>query len=166
VYVTDVSGGLYRLDDRSGMREWDFQFNWKVPSGGGLAQRGSPIVAGDYVVIGLQDGRLAAVDAETGELAWEQETGDGALKSIAVAGDTLVVGKGGDDGGLVAFRHDPDGQLTHIPSPTTLDLGGVLVAFAIGFLIVFAVVLGVGLLIKWRLPPEEVVDLVEAEEEE
>jgi outer membrane protein assembly factor BamB len=133
VLLADLSAGLYRLDAGSGDRQWDHQFDSTVV-------RGAPLVVGDTAYLGLDDGSLVAVEMATGDLVWQRGTGSGSLGAIAVARDMLVVKKGGRTGGLVAFRHDAEGQLVRIPSPTKLRLGAVLGYYAVAAAAVFAVV--------------------------
>lgn len=116
VIIADVGGGLYRLDVADGSRRWGFQFNE-------LILRSAPVVSGQAVLVGLNDGRLAAVSLETGRLVWESEATRGLVGTIAVAGDAIVAVKGGPDAGLIAFEPDPDGVLVDVPSPTELELG-------------------------------------------
>ncbi len=134
VYAVDVSGGLYRLDVATGTRVWDHQFNQ-------LVVRSSPVVSGGSVLVGLNDGRLVAVDAASGNLVWQSAPSAGLVGPIALAGDTLVASKGGRQAGLVAWVHDPDGTLVDVPSPTRLDLGRLFGTYAIAFVIVLGVVL-------------------------
>lgn len=154
--VADISGGLYKLDAGSGRREWDFQFN---PSGAG-AIVGAPAVAGDYVLLGLQDGRIAAVDFESGDQVWETSTGSGGVRPLALSPEAVLVAKqgGGEPGGLIALSHDPEASLTHIESPSKLDLGRALVGFAEAFAIVFVVVFLLFRVIGARLLPEQPED--------
>jgi outer membrane protein assembly factor BamB len=147
VYAADVSAGLYRLDEATGVRAWDFQFDE-------LTLRGAPAIVGGTAFLGLQDGRLAAVDIRSGHQVWEADTGTGSLGAIAVGPETLVVKKGGARGGLVAFRNDPTGTLLDISSPTDLDLPGVLRDFGLAFLAVFGVLfLLFRFLLRRVLPP-------------
>ncbi len=132
VYIVDASGGLYRIDAATGGRVWDFQMN-------DLAVRSSPVVSGSTVLVGLNDGRLAAVDVGSGNLVWQSAKSSGFIGPIAVGSDTLVALKGGKHVRLVAFRHDPEGVLVDVPSPTKLDLGRLLANYAIALALVIAV---------------------------
>jgi outer membrane protein assembly factor BamB len=124
-------GALYRLDGDTGERLWDFQFE-------SIVLRGSPVGVGDAAVLGLGEGELTALDLDSGRLIWRRATGDGELGGIAVGTDTLVVKKGGREGGLVAFAHDPEGELISEVSPTELDLTRMLSNLGLGLLIVVA----------------------------
>ncbi|MEW6059319.1 MAG: PQQ-binding-like beta-propeller repeat protein [Actinomycetota bacterium] len=138
VYIADVSGGLYRLDGETGSRVWDYQFNH-------LVVRSSPVVSGSAVLLGLDDGRMVAVDARSGELVWQGRPGDGLIGAVALSQEVVVAVKGGRQPGLVAFVHDPGGTLTHIPSPTVIDAGALLGNFAVALAIVL-----VALLVSFR----------------
>ncbi len=116
LFVVDGGGAVRRLDGDRGTGRWRFQY----PS---AFLTGSPLVIGDRVVVGLQDGRVVAIDVDSGLQVWEDEAGTGTIGSLAVAGDLLLAGVEDSRGGLVAFRHDPDGALTTIESPSALHLG-------------------------------------------
>jgi outer membrane protein assembly factor BamB len=133
----NTGSGLYRLAGASGTRAWWFQF-----TASSLAS--SPVVLGGSVVLGLDDGRLAAVDAVTGEQTWEHATGPGGLGSIAVAGDTVVVAKAGARAGIIGFRHDPSGRLDRVVSPTVLNLPRALGNYGVAFAAVAAGAFGLG----------------------
>jgi outer membrane protein assembly factor BamB len=133
----NTGGGLYRLDGATGKRAWWFQF-----TASSLAS--SPVVLGGSVVLGLDDGRLAAVDTVTGEQVWEHATGPGSLGPIAAAGDTVVVAKAGARAGIIGFRHDPSGQPERVVSPTVLNLPRALANYGVAFGAIAAVALGLG----------------------
>ena len=61
----------------------------------------SPVVSGGTVYVGSADGRLYAIDAETGQEQWAFET-DGPVGSPAVSGGTVYVGS--NDGSLYAVE--------------------------------------------------------------
>jgi outer membrane protein assembly factor BamB len=143
VYVEDVVLGaaevlpsaLYRFDGDTGERLWDFQFD-------ASPARSAPLVSGDVVYIGLDDGRVAAIDRDSGDLVWEGDTGNAPVLGLAAAGDLIVAATGGRTGGVVALRH-VDGPLAEVRSPTELDTGTMLANLGIGFL---AAVVGLFLL--------------------
>jgi len=146
VYVTDITGGIYGIDVASGKRVWDFQMDST------LQLRGSPVVVGGFVVTGFNDGRLAAFYPSSGHLAWQSRTGDGALKSMAVAPGILVAGVAGDQGGLVAFKHsDTPYELSDVVSSTTMEVGAVVLAYLAALLLAGGVILGLGRLLNERL---------------
>src|SRR5204863_369597 len=130
-----AGAGVYGFGPQTGARRWWFQFD--SPS-----LLSSPVIAGRDVLVGLNDGRLAAVDAVTGHEVWEGKTGAGPLGPIALAGDLVVVSKAGDRGGLVAFRTNPSGHLIDVTSRTKLDLAVSLRNYAVTFLALAAGVQG------------------------
>ena len=144
VFVADLGGGLYRLDVELGARDWSHQLNEAVV-------RSSPVVSGETVLVGLNDGRLVAVDAGSGHLVWESRPAPGLLGAIAIAPDVLVAVRGGREAGLVAFEHDPDGRLLDVPPPTELEPGTTLARAGIAAVIVLAVVLVPGIWARRRV---------------
>lgn len=164
-FVADVGGGLYRLDLADGDRVWSFQLNE-------LVLRSSPVVSGRTVLLGLNDGRLVAVDVETGRLVWESEPSPGLIGTIALSGDAVVAIKGGRDAGLIAFEHDPAGTLVDVPPPTELEPGTTLARFGIASVIVLALFLVPATLLRRRFGdafptegPDEDADVAPAEED-
>lgn len=143
VYVVDLGGGLYRLDAEDGERVWSYQFNE-------IVWRSSPVVSGRTVLLGLNDGRLVAVDAGSGHLVWQSRATPGLIGTIALSRDVVVAVKGGDDPGLVAFEHDPDGRLSDLPSPTRLEPGTTLARAGIAAAMVLAVALVPAVLARRR----------------
>jgi outer membrane protein assembly factor BamB len=142
VYVADLGGGLYRLDASNGARVWSYQFNEVVLD--------SPVVSGDTVLLGLNDGRLVAVDADSGHLVWQGGTSPGRLGSIALAPDAIVGEKGGPDAGLIAFEHDPEGRLLDVPSPTEFDAPTSYSRIGIAAAVVLVALLVPGILLRRR----------------
>ena len=151
VYLTDLSGSVERVAAADGSRSWSYRFNavrsLPIPY---LDFWSSPVVTGSSVLIGLGDGRLAAVSTATGHLRWESDTGPGALGGIALGDGIVVVAKQGVNGALIAFRHDAAGTLLDEPSPTELNAGQLLGRYAIAFGIVFGLAVAVGLLLRRR----------------
>jgi outer membrane protein assembly factor BamB len=126
--------GLYRLAGTTGTRRWWFQFD-------SFSREGSPVVTGRFILVGLDDGRLAAVDGRTGREVWQLGTGHGEVGPIAIGGDEVVAAKGGAHGGLVGFVPDSSGHLVDVESPTVLHLGTSLLNFVVAFVGVAGVVL-------------------------
>lgn len=143
VYIAGLSGGLERLDPETGARGWLFHFNRRTI-------KSSPVVVGGYVVLGFDDGSIAAVETETGHLAWRTSTGSGVIGAIAASADVLVAAKGGSGGGLIALRNDPSGALTDVSSPTDPRYGTILANFAAAFVVVGGVTLLVFTLVARR----------------
>ncbi len=142
VYVADLGGGLYRLEASDGARVWSYQFNEVV--------LGSPVVSGDTVLLGLNDGRLVALNATSGHLVWQAGTGPGRLGALALATGAIVAEKGGRDAGLIAFEHDPEGRLVDVPSPTELDAPTTLSRIGVAAVIVVAALLVPGIFLRRR----------------
>jgi hypothetical protein len=103
--------------------------------------------------VGTIDGSLVALEASGGDLVWRDD-GDGSpLRALAVAGDRVIAVRAGAEAGLVAFAHDDDVALVREVSPTTLNLGLLLGAFAVAALVVAGIVLLVGRVLAGRLGP-------------
>ena len=143
VFAADVAGGLYRLDAADGSRLWSFHVNETV-------LRSAPVVSGSYVLIGLGDGGMVALDVGSGHLVWRSPVTPGLVGTIALAGDAVIAVKGGRNAGLIAFEHDPDGTLLDEPSPTQFEAGTSLSRWGIAAVLVFGVALGLGLLLGRR----------------
>jgi outer membrane protein assembly factor BamB len=61
----------------------------------------SPVICGDKVIVGSEDGRLYLLRLSDGELAWSYDIGQPVTSSPAVANQMVVVGS--DDGYVYAF---------------------------------------------------------------
>lgn len=143
VFAADIAGGMYRVDARDGGKLWSYHFSEET-------LRSSPVISGGTALLGLGDGRLVAVDVETGHLVWEGEPSPGLLGTIALSEELVIAVKGGDDAGLVAFEHDPSGTLIDVPSPSELDPGTTFTRYAIAAVIVFALAFVPGMLAQRR----------------
>ena len=148
VYVAGLSGGMERLDPSTGDRVWLFHFNRR-------SIRSSPVIVGDHVVLGFDDGSISAVSAQTGHLVWRTSTGTGLVWAIAASPDVLVAAKGGTEGGLVALENDPNGSTIDVSSPTVPRYGAILANFAVGFVVVGGIILLVFTLVARRIGPPE-----------
>jgi outer membrane protein assembly factor BamB len=146
VYAADLSGGLYRIDAADGHREWSHQLNE-------IVLRSAPVVSGPTVLLGLNDGRLVAFDSESGHLVWESEATPGLVGAIALGSDVVIAVKGGRDGGLIAFEHDPEGELLDLAPPTELETGTTLSRYGLAAAIVLIVALIPGIALRRRLGP-------------
>ena len=111
VYFGCKNGKLYALTNAGKLK-------WVEPVNLGAPIYGSPVIAGDTVIVGASKGVLAAVDAENGQLKWKYTVlpsmlEQGKLKYVSIAASP-VVSNGtlyvlADDGALHAFRYDmPD----------------------------------------------------------
>ncbi len=146
VFIADASGGVYRIDPTDGARTWQHQLN-------DLIVRSSPVVTGSFALVGLNDGRLVALDVETGDLVWESAATPGLIGTIALARDVVVAVKGGKEAGLIAFEHDPEGTLVRVPSPTVMDAGRLFGNFAIAFVVAAVAIFVPFRLLRARLGP-------------
>ncbi len=72
---------------------WTFATRAKVDS--------SPVVCGDKVIVGSEDGRLYIVSLAEGKEIWSYEIGQGITASPAVANGNIVIGS--MDGNVYAF---------------------------------------------------------------
>jgi outer membrane protein assembly factor BamB len=144
--VAGLSGGLYLLDPADGERRWSYQFNEVVI-------RSSPVVSGGTVLLGLDDGRLVAVDAGDGHLVWQSAPASDPLGAIALSTDVVVAVRHGRGASLVAFEHDPDGALIDERSPTELEAGTTFGRYALAAVLVFALAFIPGVLVARRAGP-------------
>lgn len=94
--VADPAGSVYALDKAGGASLW------QQPA---LARRNlnSPVVQGDYAVVGDYDGYLHWLRLEDGELAARARVGGDALRGTPVVADGVLVVQD-IDGELAAFR--------------------------------------------------------------
>jgi hypothetical protein len=136
VYIADAEGAVYRFDERTGDRKWEFQF----PASNTLA--GSPLVSGRWVFFGSGDGTVGAVDVESGHLVWKVRFAGGGAGALTPAGDRLLVPILNRRGGILALERDPEGQLIDEESPTTLHVPLALANFAIAVVLIMVVILG------------------------
>ena len=110
VYLADSSGGVHRVTPAAGER-WLFEFNQAI-------LRASPVLAGDAVVVGLEDGSVAAVDS-SGDLVFRTAASSTPVAGIAIANGTLLVVRSGTGRPTItAYENDPGGRLIHEASPT------------------------------------------------
>jgi outer membrane protein assembly factor BamB len=148
VYVADHQGDLQSVHPATGDTDWLFAFNERVV-------RSSPVIVGNRVLLGLADGSLGVVDRSTGHLVWRSRATSGQIGGIAVAPSAIVAEKGGQNGGLVAFRTDPSGTLLDVESPTVPHYGSIAARFAIAFAVVGALALGIFTPLSRRLGPAD-----------
>ncbi|HJW47763.1 MAG TPA: outer membrane protein assembly factor BamB [Lysobacter sp.] len=94
--VSDPAGSVYALDKSSGSSLW------QQPA---LARRNltSPVVQGDYAVVGDYDGYLHWLKLDNGELAARDRIGGDALRGSPVVVDGVLVAQD-IDGEVAAFR--------------------------------------------------------------
>jgi quinohemoprotein ethanol dehydrogenase len=117
LYATSSWSVVFALDARSGRELW--RFDPKVPGSAGaraccdVVNRGVALDAG-RVYVGALDGRLFALDAETGAPLWQVQTTDPRLPySITgaprVVRGLVVIGNGGADIGVRGYVSAYDG---------------------------------------------------------
>lgn len=136
VYLVDRGGGVYRFDAQTGDKVWDYQF-------ASASTRSAPLIAGNSIYVGLDDGSVAGIDATSGNLVWRSPPSLGPVGALLPAGDLLIAPSAATRGAITAYRHDPDGTLLDVPSPTRLRLPLALVNFAGAFALVVVLLLGV-----------------------
>ena len=76
-----------------GTNLWTFGTRGKIDS--------SPVVCGDAVAVGSDDGRVYLVSLADGKELWSYEIGQAVESSPAIADGRLVIGS--NDGGVYAF---------------------------------------------------------------
>ncbi|HEY9170913.1 MAG TPA: PQQ-binding-like beta-propeller repeat protein, partial [Verrucomicrobiae bacterium] len=81
------------LNRADGKPVWAFATRGKVDS--------SPVVCGDKVVVGSNDGRLYIVSLDKGKELWSYEIGQPIESSPAVVDGRIVIGS--DDGSVYCF---------------------------------------------------------------
>ncbi|WP_128547346.1 outer membrane protein assembly factor BamB family protein [Larkinella soli] len=106
IFFVGGNAVLYALEAGSGRVRWRFQ-----TLGGILGERkydfadyyhSSPLLYRNLVCFGSGDGRVYAVDADTGKLVWSYPTGDIVHTSPVVQDDRLFIGS--SDGNLYALN--------------------------------------------------------------
>ncbi len=112
-YSNPIRGGVVAVRLADGRERWRFEF----PSSGSVAMYfgGGPVVSGDLVMASSGDGRVWALDRESGEVQWFLPALEGTLDAIiqpgvedyrplALAGRTLLIGS--TTGYVVAYDLD------------------------------------------------------------
>ncbi|MFL5798571.1 MAG: PQQ-binding-like beta-propeller repeat protein [Actinomycetota bacterium] len=148
--------GLYRIRASTGTVAtpwnygtgglWSFEFDVS-------ALYASPVVVGETVVVGLDDGRLAAIDVSSGVLVWRTDTGDGPVHGIAAADGTIVVSIGSRKGGLIGLVNDPSGSLLSEVSSSKPNWGRMLLDYALAFALVGAAAALLAVVLRTRRRP-------------
>ncbi|WP_136601161.1 outer membrane protein assembly factor BamB family protein [Salinigranum halophilum] len=95
IIVGSSSGRLHAFG-RDGRRQWD------TAIGGGI--RSEPAAFDATLYLGTDDGRVYALDADSGDQMWEAETGDRVVASPAVSKETVYATS--TDGRLYAFERN------------------------------------------------------------
>ncbi|MFW6200000.1 MAG: PQQ-binding-like beta-propeller repeat protein, partial [Gemmatimonadota bacterium] len=118
LYTTGSWSVVFALDARTGelLWQWDPEVDrsWAPRACCDVVNRGVAVYEGK-VFVGVLDGRLAALDASTGELLWETVTVDQSLPytitgAPRVVDGKVVIGNGGAEYGVRGYisAYDPD----------------------------------------------------------
>lgn len=75
MYLLHPNAVLQALDGRTGALIWEYRRELPADVGAGDTVRNLAIY-GERLYVGTQDGHLVALDAATGKIAWDVETGD------------------------------------------------------------------------------------------
>jgi len=83
------NGDLLAVDIRTGERIWslqpeDYLYRYRSDR--------SPVAQNDTVFFGGVDGRIQAVDGQTGSVIWSYDTGDAVTSSLTVVGNDVYAG--------------------------------------------------------------------------
>jgi len=78
VVVRSIDGKVYALDKNSGVRRWIYTYSVPALS---IHGNGRPLVVADGVLVGLDNGRLVALQQSDGQVVWEIELGNGSGRS-------------------------------------------------------------------------------------
>ena len=68
IVVRTIDGKIFGLDSQEGKRLWTYEQS--VPA---LTLRGTstPVIAGNYLVAGFDEGRLSAIELQSGKVVWD-----------------------------------------------------------------------------------------------
>jgi outer membrane protein assembly factor BamB len=154
VFAVDVTGRVYAFDAETGAPLWDHALN--DPS-----RFSPPLLTSEHVLVPTDSGTLYAVDRKSGHLVWRVDGGGTFLRGMSDAGDILVGVTGFENAAVVAFGPDPGRSLSDEPSPTTLDLGRLLIGFLLGGVLLGLAAVSLARPLQRRLgpalPPDTVV---------
>jgi len=127
IYVaSEATGVLMALDTETGRTCWEYRTGPSLVPYGNRANCydpcifGSPVVSGDVVYVGANDGCLHAVDAATGQGIARYDIGTPITSAPAISGNAVVVT--GRDGCVYAFSGQPGRPRAH-PKPTSVRPG-------------------------------------------
>jgi outer membrane protein assembly factor BamB len=107
VVLGTSNGQLQAFDRTSGALVWSHQVGEPIASGvpygrDAASVTASPLITGDWLLAGGDDGRLLAIDVATGDVVWSGELGAPVRASAALTGNQVFVST--TDGLLVAYR--------------------------------------------------------------
>ncbi len=118
MYTTSAWRKVQVLDALSGELKWQFDpevaKEWDVKSCCGVQNRGAAVWQG-HVYIGTIDGRLIALDADTGAVEWEVQTTDPSgnysiTGAPRIAKGKVIIGNGGAEYGVRGYVTAYDAQ--------------------------------------------------------
>jgi outer membrane protein assembly factor BamB len=109
LYVGDLKGNFYAFNTNDGSTIWKITSD-KLDG----AIIGSPLVDGDTIYFGTEDGTLFALDT-SGNIKWKQTIGGPLYPSPRLAGDLILVAPMKVDELLIAFTKDGTRQWSFIP---------------------------------------------------
>jgi PQQ-dependent dehydrogenase (methanol/ethanol family) len=111
MYSTSAWSKVQAIDAASGELLWQYDpqvpLEWDKKACCGVQNRGAAVWKG-RVYAGTLDGRLIAIDADSGELAWEVRTTDASFRySITgaprIVKDKVIIGNGGAEYGVRGY---------------------------------------------------------------
>ena len=82
VYAADISGTVYAFDADRG------QELWRNDVGGAIS--GTPLVLGDSIYVGTEDGEVVSLSFE-GQVNWRKQPGGRVLSAPVAVGEDLIV---------------------------------------------------------------------------
>lgn len=142
------SNGTIHLVTPGGDPSWVFAFNEPV-------LRASPVVAGDSIVLGFEDGSIGALALDTGHMVFRSAAEVGPVDGMALTADAIVATRSGSGRPeVVAFGTDLQGQLVDEQSPTVPVAGDLAIGFALA-LAVGAIIFVTGRLLARRTQVED-----------
>jgi len=95
-FTSPSAGGIVAYDIDTGRERWRWRLPGGAPHGDGTGLAGGPVDAGDVILAAGRDGRIHALDRESGQLRWSlpavvADAGED-FRALATNGDTLVAG--------------------------------------------------------------------------
>lgn len=81
IYAGGRAQRLFAIDQQSGQVAWELQVRGEIGS--------VPVVDGDMLLVGTDDGTLLAIDLETREVAWRYDT-EGTIRNSPLVADDVV----------------------------------------------------------------------------
>lgn len=152
VFSASREGDVYAFNLSDGKEVWHADLRTETPDGGFFASKKSALISGgpvagiNKIFLGSENGKVIALDAENGELSWQEKIKGEVIAAPAIDAGTLVVNSA--SGVLKAFNASngeeqwqieqdvPPLTLRGISTPT-ITAGGVLVGTADGMMTVY-----------------------------